>query len=75
VPRERAAEFAERFHTLVEEFNSHPNTTEGDIVHANLLAMFYATEADEAPGLERVDECVHGLRIQIMTLARSAADS
>jgi hypothetical protein len=51
VPRERAAEFAERFHTLVEEFNSHPNTTEGDIVHANLLAMFYATEADEAPGL------------------------
>lgn len=50
VPRERAAEFAERFHALVEEFNSHPNTTEGDVVHANLLAMFYATEADEALG-------------------------
>lgn len=48
VPRERAAEFAERFHDLVGEFNSQPNMQGEGTVHVNLLAMFYATEPDDA---------------------------
>jgi hypothetical protein len=46
--RERAAEFAERFHGLVEEFNSEALHRGEDSVHVNLLTMFYATESDEA---------------------------
>jgi DNA-binding transcriptional ArsR family regulator len=48
MPRERAREFAERFHGLVKEFNDESQYHGEDSVHVNLLAMFYATEGDEA---------------------------
>jgi DNA-binding transcriptional ArsR family regulator len=48
MPRERAAEFAERFHGLVEEFHGEPHTRGADTVQVNLLAFFYATEPDDA---------------------------
>lgn len=46
VPRERAAEFGERLHALVEEFAGHPVVPDGgpDAVTVNLLTMYYATE-------------------------------
>ncbi|HTJ69954.1 MAG TPA: helix-turn-helix domain-containing protein [Actinospica sp.] len=47
MPRERAREFAERFHGLVQEFNAEANERGEDSVHVNLLAVFYATEVDE----------------------------
>ena len=45
--REKAAEFAERFHALVKEFTDEPNRHLPDGVSVNLLAMFYATEAED----------------------------
>lgn len=48
IPRERAVEFAERFHALVEAFHQEEHVRGEDTVHVNLLAMFYATEPDEA---------------------------
>jgi DNA-binding transcriptional ArsR family regulator len=46
IARERAAEFAERFHALVKEFTDEPGRVPGG-VNVNLLAMFYATEAED----------------------------
>ena len=40
MPRERAAEFAERFHGLVEEFNSEVHARGADTVQVNLLTFF-----------------------------------
>lgn len=48
LPRERAAEFAERFHALIGEFTREPSAQSGDVVEVNLLAFFYATEPDPA---------------------------
>lgn len=48
MPRERASEFADRFHALVTEFADHPNERDENGVNVNLMAMFYATEPDEA---------------------------
>jgi DNA-binding transcriptional ArsR family regulator len=48
IPRERAAEFAERFHALIGEFHSEPNAHGEGTVYVNLLAMFYATEPEDA---------------------------
>jgi DNA-binding transcriptional ArsR family regulator len=48
MPRERAAEFAERFHALVKELGEVPNTRDEDAVHVNLMGVFYATEHDDA---------------------------
>jgi DNA-binding transcriptional ArsR family regulator len=48
MPRERAAEFAERFHTLVKEFNGEAHAHGENTVLVNLMAIFYATEPDDA---------------------------
>jgi DNA-binding transcriptional ArsR family regulator len=45
--REEAVEFAERFHALVKEFTHEPKQRVPDGVNVNLLAMFYATEAED----------------------------
>lgn len=42
IPQEKAAEFAERLTALTREFCA--SEQDGDGVHANLLAVFYATE-------------------------------
>jgi DNA-binding transcriptional ArsR family regulator len=47
VPREKAVEFAERFHALVKEFTGQPDKHAEDGVNVNLLAMFYATEPED----------------------------
>jgi hypothetical protein len=48
IPRDRAAEFGERLHALVEEFTGQPAAPDGeaDAVAVNLLAMYYATETE-----------------------------
>ena len=48
IARERAAEFGERLHALMEEFNANPEAAEDDpdAVSANLVAMYYATETE-----------------------------
>ena len=48
MPRERAAEFAERFHALVEEFNGEAHARGENTVQVNLVTFFYATEPDDA---------------------------
>jgi len=48
ISRERATEFAERFHALVKEFTDHPDERDEGGVHVNLMAIFYATESDGA---------------------------
>jgi DNA-binding transcriptional ArsR family regulator len=48
MPRERAAEFAERFHALVEEFNGEAHARGENTVLVNLMTFFYATEPDDA---------------------------
>jgi DNA-binding transcriptional ArsR family regulator len=42
IPQEKAADFAERLHALVEEFGANEHDETG--VRANLLTIFYATE-------------------------------
>lgn len=46
VPPERAAEFGERLHALVEEFTAQPDARDDDpdAVSVNLMAMYYGTE-------------------------------
>jgi DNA-binding transcriptional ArsR family regulator len=46
VPREQAAEFADRLHKLVKEYEADVSTDVEDGVTANLMVMFYATERD-----------------------------
>ena len=48
LPRERAAEFGERFHALVEEFNGEAHARGENTVLVNLMTFFYATEPDHA---------------------------
>jgi DNA-binding transcriptional ArsR family regulator len=46
IPRDRAADFAERLHKLVKEFSDIEPHTEQDGVTGNLMVMFYATQPD-----------------------------
>jgi DNA-binding transcriptional ArsR family regulator len=47
VPRERAADFAERLSALVKEFTADETVDTPDAATANLMAMFYATTPDD----------------------------
>lgn len=47
ISKEKAAEFAERFHDLVKEFNGEPTEHGPDGVDVNVLVMFYATEPED----------------------------
>lgn len=48
IPRARAAEFGERLHALVEEFNADTEAPEDDpdAVSVNLMAIYYGTETE-----------------------------
>lgn len=48
IPRERAVEFGERLHALIEEFNADTEAPEDDpdAVSVNLMAIYYGTEAE-----------------------------
>jgi DNA-binding transcriptional ArsR family regulator len=48
IPRERAAEFGERLHALVHEFNAYTESPDEhrDAVSVNLMAIDYATETE-----------------------------
>ena len=48
IPREKAVDFGERLHALVEEFCRSQETDDEDSVDVNLMAVYYATEPKPA---------------------------
>jgi len=46
IPQARAAEFGERLHELVQEFNAEESDDEPESVFVNLMAIYYGTETE-----------------------------